>query len=137
MRRVFSGRNVILLLAILFVAGLFMNRTPPPPKDPMRDAQQELLDAFGFQVELTPSRAGGLVVQKIIAGRRAEQVGLQVGDRILTVNERSVWHVKNMDDLVQASVSGGAIALLVERNGVYRQVWLLHPAQGGPSRAGG
>jgi type II secretory pathway component PulC len=139
MKRALSGRNIVLLLAILFVVGVMLNRKPPAPEDPLRDSQQKLLEAFGFQVEPVPSGNGGLIVEKVLPNTRAQQIGIEAGDRLLAVNERSIWHVKNMEELLQTALDRGPVFLLLDRKGTYRQVLLAggYTPQGGTAGGGG
>jgi type II secretory pathway component PulC len=139
MKRALSGRNIVLLLAILFVVAVMLNRKPPEPEDPLRDSQQKILEAFGLQVEPVPSGNGGLIVQKVLPDTRGQQIGIEAGDRLLAVNERSIWHVKNMEDLLQTALERGPVFLLLERKGTYRQVLLAggYSSQGGQPGGGG
>jgi S1-C subfamily serine protease len=123
MMRHFSGWTVLLVLAILFVIGLLWVRSQPPEVDnPLADAQTEINQKFGFLVDPLPGPKGGLMVKSVTPKSPAAYLGLQAGDRVLTVNERSVWQAVQLRDLMAEKLQRGPMALLVERGGVFRLV---------------
>lgn len=130
MMRYLSGWTVLLFLVIVFlVALLWVRGKPPEIEDPLGDAQAEIQQNFGLLVETEPGPTGGLTVKGVTPGSPAAQLGLQAGDRVLAVNERSVWHAVQLRDLIAEKLQRGPTALLVEREGVFRQVVLgVHAA---------
>ena len=135
MMRHVSGWVVLLLLAISFVVGLLWVRSHPAEiEDPLAEAQEEINRKFGFLVETTPGPKGGLTIQGVTPNSPAVHLGFQAGDRVLAVNERSVWHAVQLRDLIAEKLSRGPVALMVEREGVFRLVVL--GARAAPGRAG-
>lgn len=133
MMRHISGLTVLLVLAIvLVVAVLFTRNRPPQIEDPVADSIKELYDTFGFQVAGTIGPEGGLLVERIKPGSVAEYLGVKKGDRLITVNDRSVWHAKDMADQLYSAVNAGPVSLLVANGDNYRQVVI-----GGRRAAGG
>jgi len=65
------------------------------------------------------------------------QVGLRAGDRVVAVNERSVWQAVQLRDLLAEKMQKGPTFLLLEREGAYRQVVFGLPAhpRGSPQPA--
>lgn len=123
MMRHMSGVAVLLVLAIVFVVGVLFTRNKPPQiEDPVADAVKELDDNFGFQVTGTMGPKGGLIVERVKPGSPADRLGLKPGDRFVAVNDRSIWHAKDMADQVSGALNTGPVALLVEKDGAYRQV---------------
>ncbi len=126
----------MLVLAILFVIGLFWVRSKPPEVDnPLADAQTEISEKFGFLVDPLRGPKGGLMVKSVTPKSPAAYLGLQAGDRVLTVNERSVWQSVQLRDLMEEKLQKGPLALLVERGGVFRLVAFGSHAAGGPTGA--
>jgi membrane-associated protease RseP (regulator of RpoE activity) len=146
MMRHFSGITVLLVLAIVFIAGVLFTRTRPPQvEDQVADSVKELYDAFGFQVAGTVGPQGGLDVERVKSGSVAERLGIKKGDRVITVNDRSVWHAKDMADQLFAAVNAGPAFMLVANGDNYRQVVLggrrgasgtPGAGRGGPGRGG-
>lgn len=123
MMRRFSGWTVLLLLAILFVVGLiWVRKQPQELEDPLADAQHELHEKLGFLIEEMPGPKGGLTVKEVTPDSPAVQMRLEVGDRILAVNERSVWHARQLQDLLAEKLQRGPTVLMVERQGEYRSL---------------
>lgn len=121
MRRRFSGLTILLLLAIVFVLGLFWVRNQPPQvEDPLAESQQAINKKLGFLVEEVPGPRGGLTVISVTPNTPGARMGLKAGDRILAVNERSVWHVVQLQDLLAEKLAKGMTVLMVEREGTFR-----------------
>ena len=121
MRRRFSGLTILLLLAIVFVLGLFWVRSQPPKvDDPLAESQQAINEKLGLLVEEVPGPKGGLTVISVTPDTPGARMGLKAGDRILTVNERSVWHVVQLQDLLADKLEKGLTVFMVEREGTFR-----------------
>ena len=138
MRRHLSGWTVLLLFAVLFVVGLIWVRGKPPKvEDPLAEAAEEVSQRYGFLVESESDPKGGVMVKAITPGSPAALLGLQVGDRVIAVSERSVWHAVQLGDLLEERLSRGPTPLLVVKGGVYRQVVFGRRAAGpaGPGAA--
>jgi S1-C subfamily serine protease len=124
---------VLLLGAIVFVAGLFWvraNFAELQKKDPLTESQERIEDAFGMTLAKESGPAGdGLLVEAVDPEGVAARAGLDVGDRVMAVGDRSVWHIYQFADLVNASISVAPfLPLLVERDGDYRAVVIGHRA---------
>ncbi len=124
-----SGRMVLLVLAIGFVVAMIAVRHDvPKPEDPVADAQQDLLDYFGFSVERQPTdAAGGLKVTEVKPGGAAQALGLTTKDVLLAVNESSVWHAKQVFDMLSDAAGKGPVRLMLRTNGVYHTIVLGRP----------
>lgn len=59
----------------------------------------------------------GVPIGEVTAGGGAAEAGIQVGDRILTVNGAPVSSFQELAGLIQSSFSGDTIELLVQRDG--------------------
>ncbi len=121
---------VLLLVAIALVGALFWvraNFAELQKKDPLTEAQESIEEAFGMRVAKESGPKGGLPVEAVEPGGPAEQVGLAVGDRIMALGDRSVWHVYQFADLINSSITAGrGIMLLVQRDGEYRMIVFRH-----------
>jgi S1-C subfamily serine protease len=122
---------VLLLGAIVFVAGLFWvraNFAELQKKDPLTEAQESIEDTFGMTLAKEPGPGGGgLPVEAVDPEGVAARAGFDVGDRVMAVGDRSVWHIYQFAELVDASISvAPVLPLLVERDGEYRQVLIGH-----------
>ncbi len=132
MRRLLPPWAWLLVLAILFVGGMLWLRVRPPTpaheRDALADAAADLDDAIGLQVDASAGRGGGVDVLGVRDGSPAQQLGIQAGDRVVAVGSQSVWHSYQLLDLMKQGLgSGYPVALLVEREGTYRQVVLGPP----------
>jgi hypothetical protein len=139
MMRHVSGITVLLVLGIVFIVGVLFTRTRPPQvEDQVADSIKELYDTFGFQVAGTVGPQGGLDVERVKSGSVADHLGIKKGDRLLTVNDRSVWHAKDMADQLFAAVNAGPAFMLVANGDNYRQVVLggRRPGTAGTPGAG-
>jgi membrane-associated protease RseP (regulator of RpoE activity) len=139
MMRHLSGITVLLVIAVVFIVGvLFARSRPPQIKDEVADSIEELYDTFGFQVAGTMGPQGGLLVERVKSDSVAAALGIKKGDRVVTVNDRSVWHAKEMADQLFSAVKAGPVFLLVANGDSYRQVVLGgRRAAGGPGGRGG
>ncbi len=121
---------VLLLGAIVFVWALFWvraNYAELQKKDPLTEAQESIEEALGMRVAKESGPGGGLPVEAVEPGGPAEQVGLAVGDRIMALGDRSLWHVYQFADLINSNVTmGRGIMLLVQRDGEYRMIVFRH-----------
>jgi len=118
MKPVLRGWIVLLFGGILFVAGLFWVRgIEPPERDPSVLAQRAIENAFGMYIAIQPARGGGVSVGSVEPGSKAEEAGIQAGDRIAAVGDRSVWHVLQLAEFMNQHISiAGATAVLVDRD---------------------
>jgi len=118
--------TVLLLIAVLFVGGtILMRNERPKSENPLLEAQQSMLEQLGFEVQLEPPQAGGLAVQKVAPKSLAQAVGMRVGDVVLAVNDSSVWHALQLQELLdKAQMQGGPVRLMVRNQGVYRTLIL-------------
>ncbi len=125
---------VLLLAAILFVAGLFWvraNFAELQEKDPLTECQEAIDEAFGMTVAKESGPSGGLLVEAVDPEGAAARASIQAGDRIVALGDRSLWHVYQFAGLINSAVAvAPALALLVERDGEYRSVVIGH--RGGP-----
>ncbi len=148
MIRSLSGRVVLLVLAILFVVALLKTKKQEPPMgDPVGDARTNLQQLYGLAVDRQATPPAGLLVTGLTPQGFAQRLGLKVGDRVLAVNEQSVWHAKQLDDYLGSSLGRAPVRLMV-LSGTQHHVLVIgggggrrpagRPASGGPGpRAGG
>jgi S1-C subfamily serine protease len=127
MRRLLPSWAWLLVIAILFVAGMMWMRVKPPaPRgagNPLEGAAKDLEEFMGLQVDAQPEPGGGVRVTGVKPGSGAEQLGLQAGDRIVACGSQSVWHSYQLAELMSQSLSSGyPVSLLAEREGTYWQV---------------
>jgi len=71
----------------------------------------ELAESFGLD------RATGALVNQVLAGSPAEQVGIQRGDVLLTFNDREISGVRSLQLLVANTPAGGSARLGLLRDG--------------------
>ncbi len=114
----------LLLLAILFVLGLFWARATAPdlsePINPLDDARKALLQVYGFDLDLVSGPDGGLLVRAVTPGGSAERRGIRPGDRIMAVGDRSVWHTQQLAELLnQVASRGYPFTIMVARGETY------------------
>jgi hypothetical protein len=119
---------VLLLAAIGLVVGMFWIRAHPEdfsPKDPLTAAQDVMSEAFGMTLAKDSEGRGGLEVLEMSRNGAAAQGGLQVGDRIVAIADRSVWHIHQFQELVLEQLEAfPGLILLRERDGSYEMVVL-------------
>jgi S1-C subfamily serine protease len=117
---------LLLTVAILLVAAMFwMRANPTGPPNPLQEAADGLYQQFGFEVALTPGEEGGLAVKAIRPESPASQLGIQVGERIVAVGDRSVWHAIQLQQLIDKTAErGGPFSLMLAKDGVYRTVYV-------------
>ena len=107
MRPILPLWAALLLAAILFMAGLFWVRAHPGHQhNPLEEAVESLSRALGMEVETVPTRGGpgGLLVTEVLPGSPAERAGVQVGERVVAVGDRSVWHAIQLQELISADM---------------------------------
>ena len=140
MRPILPGWVLLLLVAILVMAGLFWVRANPAgPANPLEEAVKTLSQVLGMVVAETPDAQGGLPIKSVTPGSPAEQFGLRAGDRIMAVDDRSVWHVAQLRDLMAEDLQKGQpFILMVARENAYWTVTFGMGRVGGlPGRRGG
>ena len=88
----------LLLVAVIgFVAVLFWTRSnPAQEKDPLTEAQETIADAFGMTLAQVCGPEGGLPVEAIEPNGPAAGAGIEVGDRVVTIGDESVWHAAGL-----------------------------------------
>jgi len=116
--------TLLLIAAIGFVAALFWVRAnPSQEKDPLTEAQETIDHAFGMTLAQACGPEGGLPVEAVEPNGPAAGAGIEVGDRVVTIGDESVWHTYQfIEALNRRASSSTALALLVEREGDYRVV---------------
>jgi S1-C subfamily serine protease len=73
----------------------------------------------------------GLLVETVEPESVAARAGIEVGDRLMALGDRSLWHVYQFAGLIDESTRATPVLhLLVEREGAYRAVVIGH--RGGP-----
>jgi S1-C subfamily serine protease len=126
MRFTLPAWALLLIAAILFVAGLFWVRAHPAQKDnPLAQATDNISLGLGMEVEPAPGPEGGLLVKEVRPKSVAEHVGVKVGERVVAVGDRSVWHAVQLEQFIseEMSTTGSCTIMLVKGN-VYRTVTL-------------
>lgn len=137
MMRSISGVTVLLVLAIFFVVVLLLVRNQQPPiDDPVGDAVKELSQGLGMDVDRDAQGGAGVAVLAVKAGSPADRLGLRKGDLIRAVGDRTIWHAKALHDQLSESLQRGGASLLVENNGVFRQILMGGVAAGRMAGAG-
>jgi hypothetical protein len=121
MKPLFRSWILLLVGAICVVGAMtWMRLNPAEPDDPLLQARRSIAEGFGMDLAIQSDGSGGLRVEAVTPGRPAEQVGIEVGDRIVACGDRSVWHVHQMAQFVNDQlVLSGTVTLLVEREGRY------------------
>jgi predicted metalloprotease with PDZ domain len=138
MKPLLRSWTLILVAAILFVGGMIWVRLHPRSTDlddPLLQARKAVAESFGVEAATSISASGGVLVEAVIPGSAAEQLGIQAGDRIVACGDRSVWHVYQLDELASSQLArGSAVGLMLEREGTYWVVVLgshRHSGMGG------
>jgi len=83
---------------------------------------------LGFIVQELPA-GGGLRTGNVSEGSSADNTGLQVGDRIVSVEGKSVRTLGEMEELLNQKSPGDMLALRVTRDGVVRQFGFVLPGE--------
>jgi bifunctional DNase/RNase len=96
------------------------------PVGPLEKSQSEAQRALGIQTQdLTPDLAGlfdlkpggGILVADVELGGAASEAGLQRGDVILKVNEKSLQKTSEMESFLQSAKKGAQLKIEVIRKG--------------------
>jgi S1-C subfamily serine protease len=120
--------TLLLIGAIAFVVAMFWVRAHLEdfsPKDPLTKSQEAIQGSLGMEVEKDSNGQGGLRVLDVDPRGAAAQAGVQAGDRVIAVLDRSVWHVYQFQELVVEGLESlPALFLLLERDGSYLNVAL-------------
>ena len=126
MRPVLPPWAILLVLAILFMAGMIWVRDMPKAKlRPLEDASKTLFDAFGMKGATEVAPEGGVEVGEVKTGSLAAAAGIRAGDRIIACRDLSVWHSAQLLEYVRSSVSQRSpCTLLLANDGHYRVVTL-------------
>ncbi len=116
--------TLLLIAGIVFMAALFWIRSKPiGKKDPLTESQETIEKAFGMKLAKESGPQGGLPVEAVDPRGPAAGSGVEVGDRVVAVGDRSVWHVYQFIQLVnERAPVASAVPLLLEREGEYRVV---------------
>jgi len=126
MRPILPRWALFLFAAILFMAGLFWVRAHPGEKrSPLEESVAELSHYLGMEVEAVPAPGGpgGLLVKAIRPGSMAEQAGVEVGERVVAVGDRSVWHAIQLQQLISDEMRRRrSCTLMLATDQVYRCV---------------
>ncbi|MBN1460468.1 MAG: PDZ domain-containing protein [Armatimonadetes bacterium] len=120
--------TLLLLAAIGLVGVMFWIRAHPEhysQKDPLTESQEVISGALGMTLQKDSEGRGGLEVLEVSRDGAAARAGIQVGDRIIAVVDRSVWHIHQFQELVLEQLGQfPALILLKERDGSYQTVAL-------------
>jgi membrane-associated protease RseP (regulator of RpoE activity) len=131
MRPILRPWILLLAAAIFLVGGLFWARSQTgdkAPTDPLLEAQQQMEGALGAKLATIAGPEGGLKVEAVRKGSPADQTGMKVGDRLLSVGDRSVWHVQQLSEFVSEQLeSAPALAFLMARDDEYFQIIFRRP----------
>jgi len=126
MRPLLSARVVLLVVGIALVAVMFWARANPPGQDdPLKQAVRGISRALGLEVDPLPSAGpvGGLTVRSVRRGGPGERLGLAVGDRIVALGDRSVWHAITLAEGIDEVASRGLpVPIMVASGNKYRSV---------------
>lgn len=130
MKALFRTWTILLLLAIVLVGVLVLRgQQGEEKKDPVVQAQEAIEKGLGMQLETQSSTGAGLKVLAVRKGSPADQEGIKVGDRIITVADRSVWHTYQfLDFMSQQREIMPALPVLVANKDNYRTVVFGRPS---------
>jgi S1-C subfamily serine protease len=140
MRPLLPGWALVLIIAILVVAGMLWVREGPDEsaQGPLERACQEIWNGFGLQVAPEPGPEGGLRVKTVQPGGPAELAGVRAGERVVACGDQSVWHsVQFLECISAALAEGPSFTLLIESDGRYRGVTVQAPGAGQRRGRGG
>ncbi len=125
MKPILRTWTLLLIAAIALVFGLFWARAKAgeAKKNPLEQSQAEMEKIIGMKLALESGPMGGLKVEAVKKGSPADSVGIKVGDRVVSIGDKSVWHVYQFHEYAsKLSEQAPVLMLLVERKGEYRQV---------------
>lgn len=124
MRRLLPSWAVLLIGAILFVAGLFWIRSHPGQKPtPLEEAVETISQYLGMEVEQAPGPEGGLLVKGVRPGTMAHRLGVQVGEKVMAVGDRSVWHAVQLQQLINEEMQRRrGCAIMLAKDQTFRTV---------------
>ena len=125
MRPLFRTWILLPIVAIIFFVGLFWAREQAreAKKDPVVKAQEGIEKSFGMKLETQTSSGNGLKVLAVRSGSPADKSGIKVGDQVLAIGDRSIWHTYQFGDLMTKQLQAAPyLPVLVEHNGEYRSV---------------
>jgi S1-C subfamily serine protease len=121
-------RSWILLpvAAIILVVGMFWARSQAveAKKDPLTKVQDWVEKSFGMRVEKQTTGGDGLKVESVLPKGAAAEGGIKTGDRIVTVGDRSVWHVYQLAEVISQRLRGPVLPVLVATGDDYHLVRL-------------
>ncbi len=113
------------ILGIALIVGLFWAReqTRETQKDPVVRAQDQIEKSFGMKLETQTNGGNGLEVLAVRPGSTADSGGIKVGDHVVAVGERSVWHTYGFTEVISKQLKDAPVLpVLVDHNGDYHQV---------------
>jgi S1-C subfamily serine protease len=84
-----------------------------------KTAKQNYITSCGLRVK---SSKQGVIIEAILTGSRANQVGLQPGDIIEVIDGRTIKKEKELEEMLQSKPFGQRFQLLVVRRGQTGQI---------------
>jgi membrane-associated protease RseP (regulator of RpoE activity) len=142
MKLLFRPWIILLILIIVIVAGVLLRGQPEAKKSAVVMAQETIAKIIGMKLETASSTGTGLKVEEVKSDSPAAELGIKVGDRIVAVGDRSVWHTEQFTQFAnEFSQAGRPIPMLVESKGDYRLVVFGRPqgaaSESAPKPSGG
>jgi hypothetical protein len=124
---------ILLILVIAIVAVVMFRGEPEKEKDQVVQAQETIDRVLGMKLEPAASTGTGLKVEGITKGGQAEQQDIKIGDRVIAVGDRSVWHTVQFTEFAsEFSEARRPLPMLVESKGNYRLVVFGRPQGASP-----